>query len=89
VINHKRDRDQLMAATSRQSDVPKQLLVECISKSQSRLEFWVEVIQSIGARRMAEVGVYRGDFATAVLKRCECLTSYYMIDPWNFAGGRP
>jgi hypothetical protein len=83
VINHKRDRDQFMAATSRQSDFPKQLLMECISKSQSRLEFWIELIQSIGAQRMAEVGVYRGDFATVVLQRCECLTRYYMIDPWR------
>jgi len=72
-----------MAATPRQSDFPKQLLTECISKSQSRLEFWVELIQSMGAQRMAEVGVYRGDFATVVLQRCECLSRYYMIDPWR------
>jgi hypothetical protein len=32
---------------------------------------------------MAEIGVYRGDFATAVLRRCECLNAYYMIDPWR------
>jgi hypothetical protein len=32
---------------------------------------------------MAEVGVYRGDFAAEMLRRCECLTTYYMIDPWR------
>jgi hypothetical protein len=32
---------------------------------------------------MAEIGVYRGDFATEVLRRCDCLTTYYMIDPWR------
>jgi hypothetical protein len=32
---------------------------------------------------MAEIGVYRGDFATDVLQRCECLKAYYMIDPWR------
>jgi len=32
---------------------------------------------------MAEVGVYQGDFAAAVLKGCERVTRYYMIDPWR------
>jgi len=32
---------------------------------------------------MAEVGVYRGDFAAELLRRCECLAAYYMIDPWR------
>ena len=72
-----------MAAISRQPDLPEHLLTKCISKSQSRLEFWVELIRSIGVQRMAEVGVYRGDFASVVLQRCECLTRYYMIDPWR------
>lgn len=66
-----------------QSDLPEQLLTKYISKSHSRLELWSELIQSIGVKRMAEVGVYRGDFAAEVLRRCECLTKYYMIDPWR------
>ena len=72
-----------MAATFRQPDLPEQLLTTCISKSQSRVDFWVEFIRSIGVQRMAEVGVWRGDFATEVLRRCGCLTAYYMIDPWR------
>ena len=32
---------------------------------------------------MAEVGVYRGDFAAEVLRRCDGLATYYMIDPWR------
>ncbi|MFZ3341917.1 MAG: class I SAM-dependent methyltransferase [Terriglobales bacterium] len=32
---------------------------------------------------MAEIGVYQGDFAAAVLERCECVKNYYMIDPWR------
>jgi Methyltransferase domain len=72
-----------MTATSRQLDLPEQLLTKCISKSQSRVELWAEFIQSIGVQRMAEIGVYRGDFATSMLRRCECLTAYYMIDPWR------
>jgi hypothetical protein len=72
-----------MAATSRQPESPEQVLRTCISKSQSRVELWVEFIQSFGVQRMAEVGVYRGDFAAEVLRRCEGLTAYYMVDPWR------
>lgn len=32
---------------------------------------------------MAEVGVYQGDFAAFVLDHCQCVTSYYMVDPWR------
>jgi hypothetical protein len=32
---------------------------------------------------MTEVGVYQGDFAAFVLERCECVTRYYMVDPWR------
>jgi hypothetical protein len=72
-----------MAAPSNQPDLTEQLFKTCISKSQSRLELWVEFIQAIRVHRMAEIGVYRGDFATPVLQRCKCLTAYYMIDPWR------
>jgi len=45
-----------MAATSRQPDF-EQVLTTCISKSRSRVEFWVQFIQSTGVQRMAEIGV--------------------------------
>jgi hypothetical protein len=72
-----------MAATSGQPESTEQLLRRCISKSQSRVELWVEFIQSTGVHRMAEIGVYRGDFAAEVLRRCVGLTAYYMVDPWR------
>ncbi len=72
-----------MATSPPQPDSPQQLLIRCIAISQSRSEFWVEWIKSIGVQRMAEVGVYRGDFAAVILERCEGLTRYYMVDPWR------
>jgi hypothetical protein len=72
-----------VAATSGLSDSPDQLFTKCISQWQSRLEFWVELIQALDAQRMAEVGVYRGEFAAYLLQHCESLTRYYMIDPWR------
>jgi len=32
---------------------------------------------------MAEVGVYQGDFAAILLRRCQGLSAYYMVDPWR------
>lgn len=60
-----------------------QLFKECISNSQSREQFWIEVIRAAEVRRMAEVGVYRGDFAAEILRHCESLSHYYMIDSWR------
>jgi hypothetical protein len=64
-------------------DPTKRLLTGCISASQSRIEFWAEFIRRAEIKRMVEVGVWRGDFAADILRRCECLTRYYMIDPWR------
>ena len=72
-----------MVEATRQLDSPEQILRQCISSSKSRLEFWVEFIQSCGVRQMAEIGVYRGDFAAFMLQRCPGLTRYYMLDPWR------
>lgn len=72
-----------MVAMSGQSDLLEPLLKKCISKSHSREQLWIEFIQSVGVQRMAEIGVYRGDFAAEMLQHCESLTSYYMVDPWR------
>jgi len=76
-----------MAAAPGQSDSPQALLTTCISRAQTREQLWVEFIQSAGVQRMAEVGVYRGDFAAHILQHCQDLTAYYMIDPWRHLAG--
>lgn len=53
------------------------------SRSQSRETFWAEFVNSFGLQQIAEIGVYRGDFAKTLLQGCERLTRYYMIDPWK------
>jgi hypothetical protein len=60
-----------------------QLLLECMSGSKSRIDFWVDFINRVQVRKMVEVGVYRGDFAAALLERCTGIGRYYMIDPWK------
>jgi hypothetical protein len=73
----------IMAVSAGQTDVLEELLKKCIATAQSREELWTEFIQSTGVQRMAEVGVYRGDFAARLLQRCEGLSRYYMIDSWR------
>ena len=64
-------------------NLTEQLLRNAIPNSKSRIELWSQVIKSSGTRCMAEIGVYRGDFAASMLQHCENLTSYYMVDPWR------
>ena len=53
------------------------------ARSESREHFWVEFVNSFASQQIAEIGVYRGDFAQALLQQCERITRYYMIDPWK------
>jgi Methyltransferase domain len=53
------------------------------AKAESRLEFWIEFVRAMGIERMAEVGVYRGEFAAGLLRACPSLQTYHMIDPWR------
>jgi hypothetical protein len=49
----------------------------------SRLELWTRFVEATGARTVAEIGVYRGRFAAALLDACPRIETYYMIDPWR------
>jgi hypothetical protein len=60
-----------------------QLLLDCTSGPGSRIDLWVDFIHRAQVRKMVEIGVYRGDFAAALLGRCAGIAKYYMIDPWK------
>jgi hypothetical protein len=49
----------------------------------SRLEVWTRVIDQRAVATVAEVGVFQGRFAEAVLRACPAITTYYLIDPWR------
>lgn len=59
------------------------LLRACLDRSSLRLEFWTAFVNEIGAATVAEVGVYRGDFAARLLGACPAISRYYMVDPWR------
>ena len=51
--------------------------------SENRLELWATFLDRMTARKVAEIGVYRGAFAAHVLASCPAIETYYMIDPWR------
>lgn len=51
--------------------------------ARSRADLWRAFLQRSGARTVAEVGVYRGEFAARMLDGCPGIETYYMIDPWR------
>ena len=53
-----------------------------LAGSPSRIDLWTRVIRQTGARRMVEIGVWKGDFARDILAGCSSVERYYMIDPW-------
>lgn len=55
---------------------------ELFSGSTSRVYLWTQLLNIQQPRTMVEVGVWKGDFAEKLLRDCESLERYYMIDPW-------
>jgi predicted O-methyltransferase YrrM len=53
-----------------------------LCSSASRIELWQHVIGHIQAKAMLEIGVWKGDFAEQMLRSCDSIERYYMIDPW-------
>jgi hypothetical protein len=63
---------------------PKHTVIkDCIYKSKSREEIWIKFIKTQKIESVAEIGIYRGDFAARVLQEVDFLKLYYMIDPWR------
>jgi len=54
-----------------------------LAEVDNRLEFWVEFINKNNVKTIAELGVYRGNFAEEILKKCPGIERYIMIDPWR------
>ena len=61
----------------------KQIVKQCAEKSNSRFDLWIQLINSYQVESMAEIGVYKGDFAHQMLQNCDSIKKYFMIDPWR------
>ena len=49
----------------------------------NRVELWTRFVAESGVGSLAEIGVYRGQFAAKLLDECPGISTYYMIDPWR------
>lgn len=59
------------------------IVKKCLEQSDSRFALWIYLVESYQVKTMAEVGVYKGDFAYQLLQNCGSIEKYYMIDPWR------
>jgi len=58
------------------------LISSPISSSTDRVQLWEKILRTLKAETVAEIGVWKGNFAQQMLERCECIRQYYMVDPW-------
>lgn len=67
----------------RQLTTTEETIEECLKNSKSRIDFWINFLRFNNVNNLAELGVYRGDFAEKILNSCDSIKKYYMIDPWR------
>ncbi|HXW33857.1 MAG TPA: class I SAM-dependent methyltransferase [Acidimicrobiales bacterium] len=54
----------------------------CLNKT-DRFDLWISILNETNAKSVAEIGVWRGEFAAQILEHCPSIETYYMIDPWR------
>ena len=59
------------------------LITTIIENSQDRYTLCTQLINKLKLETVAEIGVYRGEFAEYLLKQCPSISNYTMIDPWR------
>ncbi len=53
------------------------------ASASSRMEIWTRFVREQGLQSIAEVGVFRGQYAEELLAACPDIKRYYLIDPWR------
>lgn len=57
-------------------------LTDISKNSDNRYQLWNSIIKIVQAKTVAEIGVWKGDFAFEILSDSSEIERYYMIDPW-------
>jgi methyltransferase family protein len=63
--------------------VDERALREFSEAAANRVELWTKFVAASGAADLAEIGVYRGQFAQKLLAGAPDIARYYLIDPWR------
>ena len=61
----------------------KNKLIQIINNSNDRYDLWSNFLSLSKLETICELGVYKGDFARKILKKCSFIQKYIMIDPWK------
>lgn len=61
----------------------KDKISEIVRKSNNRFDICINLIEAFSLANVAELGVYRGEFAQKVLEKNQSVEKYTMIDPWR------
>jgi len=76
IVRHDRStHDSSSAASGRER------LAGIAANAASRTQLWTSFLSDTKVARVAEVGVWKGDFAAAILAACPSIGLYVMIDP--------
>lgn len=65
-------------------EIGEQRIREIAAQAASRSELRTQLLSAAEVEDVAEIGVYRGDFAAEILAACSSIKRYYMIDPWRY-----
>jgi len=58
-------------------------ILKIVENTTNRFDLWHDFITIKKLKTVAEIGVYRGDFAKFLLENQNCIEKYYMVDPWR------
>jgi hypothetical protein len=56
---------------------------DLIRETTSRFDLWVKILNKIQAENIAEIGVWKGEFAEHLLLNLGSINQYFLIDPWS------
>lgn len=70
-------------AASGAADLGTDELARTLAGCATREEMWTRFLTDVGARAVAEIGVFRGRFAQHLLDTCPAIERYYLLDPWR------
>ncbi|WP_159808644.1 class I SAM-dependent methyltransferase [Litoreibacter roseus] len=66
-----------------QYDLVETRIIDLATSYRGRTSLVPAVVDALNVTRMAEVGVWRGEFSDLLLRSCPDLEHYVMVDPWR------
>jgi hypothetical protein len=57
-------------------------VISLVQTSTSRLDLWIKILGKAKVKSVAEIGVWKGEYAEYLLSNLSSIEKYFMIDPW-------